>query len=180
VSGEAPAPAQTVSRSRRPCAFLDRDGVINVDTGHVHRPDEFRWMPGMPEAIRVLNDAGWLVVVITNQSGIGRGLYSEAEFEAFTAWIDAELAAVGAHVDATYHCPHHPAVARGGFLRKCECRKPAPGMILRAIMEWRPDLERSFLLGDKTSDMVAAEAAGVRGVLYTGGDVAALVRTLIG
>jgi D,D-heptose 1,7-bisphosphate phosphatase len=192
VSGEAPeSPQAPVSRQapelahlsaghRRPAAFLDRDGVINVDTGHVHRSDDFRWMPGMPDAIKLLNDAGWLVIVVTNQSGIGRGLYTEAEFADFTAWIDGMLARAGAHVDATYHCPHHPTEAKGVFRRHCDCRKPAPGMLLQAIAEWQPDLERSFVLGDKLSDLAAAEAAGLRGVRYVGGDVSALVRTLIG
>jgi D-glycero-D-manno-heptose 1,7-bisphosphate phosphatase len=143
---------------RKPCAFLDRDGVINVDTGHLHMPGEFRWIPGMPEAIKLLNDAGWLVVVVTNQAGIGRGLYTEAEFERFTAWIGERLAEAGAHVDATYHCPHHPTAGMGEYLRVCECRKPAPGMLLRAIAEWAPDVERSFMLGDSDKDMADSYA----------------------
>lgn len=168
------------ARTAKPAAFLDRDGVINVDTGFVHRPEDFRWMPGMPEAIRLLNEAGWLVIVITNQSGIGRGLFSEEEFLAFTRWLDRELERHGAHVDATYHCPHHPEEAAPPYLRECECRKPAPGLILRAIEEWSPDVARSVLIGDEASDMQAAKAAGVRGVRYRGGDVARLVRGLIG
>jgi D-glycero-D-manno-heptose 1,7-bisphosphate phosphatase len=163
----------------KPCAFLDRDGVVNEDTGHVHTPGEFRFMPGMPDAIRMLNDAGWLVVVVTNQSGIGRGLYSEEEFEEFTCWIGERLAEAGAHVDATYHCPHHPTEARGEYLADCECRKPGPGMLLRAIAEFHPDVERSFMLGDKPTDMEAARAAGVRGVLYRGGDLRDVVAGLI-
>ena len=169
-----------LAAQRVPCVFLDRDGVINEDTGYVHRPVDFRWMPGMPEAIKLFNDAGWLVIVITNQSGIGRGRFSETEFLAFTRWIDGELAAIGAHVDATYHCPHHATAAQGEYLRACECRKPAPGMLLRAIEEWRPDLARSVMIGDKPSDMEAATAAGVRGILYDGGDLSALARELIG
>ncbi len=168
-----------MSDAGRPCAFLDRDGVVNEDTGHVHTPAEFRFMPGMPEAIRLLNDAGWLVVVVTNQSGIGRGLYTEAEFEDFTRWIDERLAEAGAHVDATYHCPHHPTEARGEYLMDCECRKPGPGMLLRAIAEFQPDVRRSFMLGDKRGDMEAASAAGVRGVLYDGGDLRDVVAGLI-
>lgn len=164
---------------RRPCAFLDRDGVINVDTDYVHTPDEFRFMPGMPAAISALNDAGWLVVVITNQAGIGRGYYDEQEFAEFTHWIDDRLAEAGAHVDATYHCPHHPTEGTGEYLRDCECRKPKPGMLLRAIAEWGPDLKRSFMLGDTLNDMAAAAAAGVRGVRYVGGDLLAIVRQLI-
>jgi len=164
---------------RKPCAFLDRDGIINFDVGHLCDPAQFDFTPGMPEAIRLLNDIGWLVVVVSNQAGIGRGKYTEAEFEAFTEWIDDRLAEGGAHVDAVYHCPHHPTAGVGEYRRECECRKPAPGMLLRAIAEWEPDVERSFLLGDKQSDVDAAEAAGVRGVLYTGGDLRDVVRSLI-
>ncbi len=160
---------------RKPCAFLDRDGVVNEDAGYVHAPAAFRFLPGMPSAIRALNDAGWLVVIVTNQAGIGRGLYSEEEFAAFTDWIDERLAEAGAHVDATYHCPHHPTEALGDYRVACECRKPAPGMLVRAIAEWEPDLGRSFMLGDKPSDMQAAAAAGVRGILYEGGDLLRIV-----
>jgi D-glycero-D-manno-heptose 1,7-bisphosphate phosphatase len=164
---------------RKPCAFLDRDGVINEDRGHIHTPGEFRFTTGMPDAIKLLNDAGWLVVVITNQAGIGRGYYTEQEFEDFTAWIDERLAEAGAHVDATYHCPHHPTAGVGEYLRECECRKPAPGMLLRAIAEWEPDVARSFMVGDSEKDMQAAAAAGVRGVPYRSGNVRDLIAGLI-
>lgn len=165
--------------SGRPAAFLDRDGVINEDRDCVHRPEDFAWMPGMPDAIRLLNEAGYLVVVVTNQSGIGRGYYTGSEYQAFERWIDERLAEAGAHVDATYHCPHFP-VSAGGPEAECDCRKPAPGMILRAIDELGIDPAASFLIGDKPRDIEAAAAAGVRGVLYEGGDVSALVRRLIG
>lgn len=180
LPGSLEAAQQAVESWRhRPCAFLDRDGVINVDTDHVHTPEEFRFMPGMPQAIADLNDAGWLVVVVTNQAGIGRGYYTEDEFAAFTAWIDERLAEDGAHVDATYHCPHHPTAGLGEYRVDCECRKPHPGMLLRAISEWEPDLARSFMIGDTLKDMEAAEAAGIRGVQYRGGDLRAIVAALV-
>jgi D-glycero-D-manno-heptose 1,7-bisphosphate phosphatase len=163
----------------KPCAFFDRDGVINEDREYVHTPEEFRFTPGMPEAIRRLNDAGWLAIVITNQAGIGRGLYTEAEFESFTGWIDQRLAEEGAHVDATYHCPHHPTAGLGEYLRECDCRKPAPGMLLRAIAEWQPDVQRSFMIGDLPKDLEAASAAGLRGFAYRGGNIDDLVARLI-
>jgi len=175
----ASAQATVAAWRRKPCAFLDRDGVINLDVGHLCDPALFEFTPGMPQAIKLLNDIGWLVVVITNQAGIGRGKYTEAEFEAFSAWIDDRLAEGGAHVDAVYHCPHHPTEGVGEYRVACDCRKPGPGMVLAAIAEWQPDVERSFLLGDKESDVEAAEAAGVRGVLYTGGDLHDVVRSLI-
>jgi D-glycero-D-manno-heptose 1,7-bisphosphate phosphatase len=175
----AAAQAGLAQWRRKPCAFLDRDGVINEDRNYVHTPEEFAFTPGMPGAIRLLNDAGWLVIVITNQAGIGRGLYTEAEFAAFTGWIDERLAESGAHVDATYHCPHHPTAGVGEYLTACECRKPAPGMLLRAIAEWDPDVSRSFMIGDNTKDTEAASAADVRGVAYQGGNVRDLVAGLI-
>jgi D-glycero-D-manno-heptose 1,7-bisphosphate phosphatase len=164
---------------RKPCAFLDRDGVINEDVGHLCSPADFRFTPGMPDAIRTLNDAGWLVIVVTNQAGIGRGYYTEQEFAEFTGWIDERLAESGAHVDATYHCPHHPTAGVGEYLRECDCRKPAPGMLLRAIADWEPDVARSFMLGDSPKDMGAARAAGVRGVEYRGGNARDLIEGLI-
>lgn len=163
----------------RRAAFLDRDGVINEDRDCVHRPEDFAWMPGMPAAIRLLNDAGYLVVVVTNQSGIARGYYTEGQYQAFERWIAERAAEEGARIDATYHCPHLPK-AEGGPDEPCDCRKPAPGMVLAAIDELGIDPAASFLIGDKPRDTQAAEAAGVRGVLYEGGDLSALVRRLIG
>jgi D-glycero-D-manno-heptose 1,7-bisphosphate phosphatase len=163
----------------RPCAFLDRDGVLNVDKGHVHTRHEFEWIPGARHAVRMLNEAGFLVVVVTNQSGIGRGWYSEGEFHALMRWMNAELAKAGARIDAVYFCPHHPTEAVGGYRVQCECRKPNPGMLLKAIQELQPDVERSFLIGDSESDMQAAAAAGVLGVLYQGGDLTPVVAEAI-
>lgn len=164
---------------RRPAVFLDRDGVLNHDDGYVHTPEEWRWLPGAREAVRWLNDNGYLVLVTTNQAGIGRGHYSEAHFAEFTRWIDARLAEAGAHVDAWYHCPHHPTAALGEYLRDCECRKPAPGMLLRAITEWDIDIERSVMVGDSAKDMEAASAAGVRSALYAGSDLLAFVKATV-
>ena len=165
---------------RKPAVFFDRDGVLNEDRGHVHTPEEFAWMPGAVEAVKAVNDAGHLAIVVTNQAGIGRGYYTEAQFEGFSAWIGAGLAAGGAHLDATYYCPHHPEAARPPYLVACDCRKPEPGMILRAAHDWDIDLQRSVMIGDNDKDMLAAAAAGVRGVRYVSGDVAALVRSVLG
>lgn len=175
----AAAQASVAEWRHKPCAFLDRDGVINVDRFYVHTPEEFTFTEGMPDAIRRLNDAGWLVVVITNQAGIGRGLYTEAEFEAFKEWIDERLAEAGAHIDATYHCPHHATAGVGEYRRVCDWRKPGPGMLLAAIRDWEPDVARSFMIGDRDKDMAAAAAAGVRGILYRGGNISELVGDLI-
>lgn len=148
----------------RGAVFFDRDGVLNVDHGYVHRAEEFHWVEGAQAAIRRTNDAGMLAIVVTNQAGIARGMYDEAAFQRLMGHVRRELAAVGARLDAVYHCPHHPTAA-------CDCRKPAPGMILRAVREWGIDPGRSILVGDSATDLQAAAAAGVRAVLFSGGNV---------
>lgn len=152
-------------------AFLDRDGVINVDRGYVHRPDDFTFVEGAPEAIRWLNDQGILVLVVTNQAGIARGHYDEHTFLDFSAWIQSELRDRGAHIDATYFCPHHPTAGLGEYRTHCDCRKPAPGLFERAIREWDVDVAGSVAIGDTESDVEAAKRAGVRGMLFTGGNL---------
>ena len=114
--------------------------------------------------------------MITNQAGIARGLYTEEEFHALTAWIDGELAAFGAHIDATYYCPHHPTEGRNEYRRRCSCRKPAPGLILRALDEWGFDPVRSVMVGDREHDMMAARAAGLRAARFTGANLLDCVR----
>jgi D,D-heptose 1,7-bisphosphate phosphatase len=164
----------------KPAVFLDRDGVLNEDAGFVHTPEEFRWLPGAREAVRWLNDAGYLVVVVTNQTGIGRGYYGHEDFETLMRWVDEELDAVGAFVDAVYYCPHHPTEALPPYRVECDCRKPGPGLLTRAIGEWGILVGESVLLGDRATDLEAAAAAGVRGVLFEGGDVLAAVKAAVG
>src|SRR5215470_3347869 len=127
--------------------LVDRDGTLNVDRGWVHRPEDFSWIDGAPEAVRWANDRGILVLVITNQSGIARGYYTEEEFWTFTGWIDRELAEHGAHIDGTYYCPHHPSEGSGEYRRVCRCRKPGSALIERALKEWKVDPARTVLVG---------------------------------
>jgi D-glycero-D-manno-heptose 1,7-bisphosphate phosphatase len=155
----------------RPALLLDRDGTLNVDHGWVHRPEDFCWTEGAREAIRWANDRGVLVFVITNQAGIARGYYTEADFHAFTAWIDRQLAVCGAHIDRTYYCPHHPTEGRGEYRRACNCRKPAPGLIERARAEWQFDAASAIMIGDAEHDIEAAAAAGIRALRYVGGSL---------
>ncbi len=157
----------------RPAAYLDRDGVVNVDHGYVARIEDFEFVPGTLDACRALTYGGFALVVITNQSGIGRGLYSEADYHALTAWMRAQFAAAGAPLAGVYHCPHHPTDAHGIFRVACDCRKPAPGMLLRAAEELNLDRARSILFGDKRSDLQAAQAAGVPNRILLGTDGAA-------
>jgi D-glycero-D-manno-heptose 1,7-bisphosphate phosphatase len=159
----------------RPAAFFDRDGVLNVDTGYVSRPDEFAWTPGATDAIQALNAAGYLVFVASNQSGVARGRFTCADVDCLHGWMNRELAHAGARIDAFYYCPHHPTEGSGPYTRECDCRKPKPGLILRACAEWPVDVGRSFLVGNSDRDLEAARRAGVRGVLYDGGDLRAVV-----
>ncbi|MGC4078242.1 MAG: D-glycero-beta-D-manno-heptose 1,7-bisphosphate 7-phosphatase [Rubrivivax sp.] len=150
--------------------FLDRDGVINEEREYVHRIDDFVLLPGVAAGLRRLKAAGYRLIVITNQAGIAHGYYTEAQYATLTTHMRALLAAEGVTLDAVYHCPHHPKPANGQPGIDCECRKPAPGMILRAADQLQIDLARSALFGDKGSDLEAARAAGVqhRVLLLTG------------
>ena len=133
----------------RPAVFLDRDGTLNADRGYVCRPEDIRWLPGVAAALARLRWAGYLLIVVTNQSGIARGYYDEQTMQALHDWMGADLRAQGAHIDAFYHCPHHPDLSGA-----CPCRKPAPGLLLRAAehneTEEYKDVYRSF--GDQAKE----------------------------
>jgi D-glycero-D-manno-heptose 1,7-bisphosphate phosphatase len=160
-----------VTPALRPAAFLDRDGVLNQDDGFVFRPEALRFVAGAPAAVRRLNQAGYLVVVVTNQSGVARGLFDEAAMERFHGHLRAELGRHGARLDAIYACPYHPEGLVERYRRDHPDRKPRPGMILRALAELPIDAGRSFLVGDKPRDVEAAAAAGLPGHLFPGGDL---------
>ncbi len=145
----------------RKALFLDRDGVINLDQGYVFEPERFEFLPGIFELVRHANDVGWPVVVVTNQSGIARGLYSEAAFSDLMAWVQERFAEQGAQIDDLRYCPHHPDATVGRYRKRCTCRKPAPGMFLAAAAQLRLDLAGSLMVGDGARDMQAALAAGV-------------------
>ena len=142
----------------RKAAFLDRDGVINIDHAYVHKIEEFDWVPGVLEAARALSEAGYLLVVVTNQSGIGRGYYDEAAFTRLTDWMKARFAEAGAPVAGVYFCPHHPEKANPPYRMDCDCRKPRPGMLLKAAEDLGIDLSTSIMFGDKPGDMTAGSS----------------------
>jgi len=163
---------------KRPAAFLDRDGVLNEDTGYVHRADQVRWIPGAHKAIRWLNDAGYLVFLVTNQAGVARGIYEEEQVHGLHEWMGRELREHGAHIDGIEYCPYHPDGAVERYRRASDFRKPGPGMINKLLTDWPVDVARSFLIGDQESDLRAAEAAGIRGHLFAGGNLYDFVTTL--
>jgi histidinol-phosphate phosphatase family protein len=162
----------TTSRrvQQRPAVFLDRDGTINIDTHYLRRPEDVQLIPGAAEAIARLNAAGMPVIVISNQSGIGRGLLTQAEYETVRARIDELLASAGARIDATYICPHAPSPEDGAAL--CECRKPGILLFTSAAAEHSLDLSRSTLIGDRWRDVSPALALGARGILVPSPDTA--------
>ena len=160
---------------RRPAVFFDRDGVLNVDSGYIGSVDQFVWRTGAREAVRLANARGFLVFVVTNQSGVARGLYDEASVRALHEHMQAELGAIGGHVDEFRYCPHLPDAERREYALDCDCRKPKPGMIRHLVARWRVDMDRSLMIGDKQSDMDAAAGAGVRGKMFAGGDLAAFL-----
>jgi D-glycero-D-manno-heptose 1,7-bisphosphate phosphatase len=166
----------------RPAAFLDRDGVINVDTGYTHRAEDLVFTPTAVAAIRLLNAADYRVLVVTNQSGVARGLYGIAEIEAFHAHIDRTLEQAGARIDAYYYSPYHPDGTVAEYAIEHEDRKPGAGMIRRAMRDWNVKAEGSFLIGDRQSDADSAAAAGLpwRLIEADTGDLAAAVRGMLG
>lgn len=148
--------------TQRRVLFLDRDGVINVNHGYVHTPEATEWVPGIFELCTAAGNAGYGLVVVTNQAGIARGYYDRERFEAYTRWMDDQFAARGLALLATYYCPHHPQAGVGAGRLECNCRKPRPGMLLQAAEDLGIDLAGSVLVGDAASDVAAAEAAGLR------------------
>ncbi|GDY25711.1 MULTISPECIES: D-glycero-beta-D-manno-heptose 1,7-bisphosphate 7-phosphatase [unclassified Agarivorans] len=146
---------------KQPAIFLDRDGVINHDRGYVSKVDDFEFIDGAIEAMQQLKKAGWLLVVVTNQAGIARGYFSEEQFVSLTEWMDWSLADRGVDLDGIYFCPHHSKYGDETYRQDCDCRKPQPGMLLEAAAELNIDLSKSWLVGDKASDLLAAKNAGV-------------------
>nr|WP_202629156.1 D-glycero-beta-D-manno-heptose 1,7-bisphosphate 7-phosphatase [Serratia fonticola] len=146
---------------RVPAIFLDRDGTINIDHGYVHEIDDFQFIDGVIDACRELKNMGFALVLVTNQSGIARGKFSEEQFMRLTEWMDWSMADRDVDLDGIYFCPHHPEAVIEEYRQVCDCRKPQPGMLLQAQKELNIDLAASYMVGDKIEDMQAAAAAGV-------------------
>ncbi|WEK57844.1 MAG: HAD family hydrolase [Candidatus Brevundimonas phytovorans] len=164
----------------RPAAFLDRDGVLIVDSGYPHRPDQLVLIPGAAEAVKRLNDAGYVTVIVTNQSGVARGMFSEAVMHGFNALLVERLAEAGARIDAVYACPFHAEAVDDRYRHPDHPdRKPNPGMLLKAVVEHDLDPARSLMIGDQPSDMEAARRAGVAGYRFQGGDLDQFVSEIL-
>lgn len=165
---------------RRPAVFFDRDGVLNHDSGYTFDPAKLEWIEGAREAVKAVNDAGYFAFVITNQSGVARGFYEESHVVALHRFMANEMARIGAHIDAFEYCPDHPDGTIERYRRVSDRRKPAPGMIHDLLKRFPVDLVNSLLIGDKESDLEAARAAGLKGKLFSGGNLEAFVKDCLG
>ncbi|MBC4012828.1 D-glycero-beta-D-manno-heptose 1,7-bisphosphate 7-phosphatase [Morganella morganii] len=144
-----------------PAVFLDRDGTINVDTGYLHEIDDFQFIENAIEAMQAIKQMGYALIIVTNQSGIARGMFTEDQLTRLTEWMDWSLADRGVDLDGIYYCPHHPEGTVEEFRQECNCRKPAPGMLLDAQKFLKIDMSNSYMVGDKLDDMLAGRAAEV-------------------
>ena len=144
----------------RRAVFLDRDGTLNKDVGYVHRKEDWQWLPGVAEALKRLRAVGYVLVVVSNQSGIARGMYDREALRLLEEWVNEELAAKNAAIDAWYYCPHLPEITG-----PCECRKPEPGLLLQAARDLDLDLANSWMIGDRVRDVQAGLAAGCQSIL---------------
>lgn len=167
------------TRPSRPAVFLDRDGVLNKDIGYLATVERLQWIDGAIEAVRRLNDAGYYVFVVTNQSGIARGYYSEDDFKNLHEYMTQALAVAGARIDDMRYCPFHPDGVVEQYRKISDWRKPEAGMILDLMNKWPVDRNRSLLIGDKPSDLEAARRAGIRGFMFKGGSLDAFVKALL-
>lgn len=166
-------------QTRRPAVFFDRDGVLNHDIGYLFESHRLIWIDGAREAVKAVNDIGYFAFVVTNQSGVARGLYEEAHIRDLHDWMSAELGKIGAHIDAFEYCPFHPEGTIERYRQVSPRRKPSPGMINDLLERFPVDVERSFLVGDQPTDIEAARAAGLKGYLFSGSNLELFLKPLL-
>ncbi|CAI3935789.1 HAD family hydrolase [Commensalibacter papalotli (ex Botero et al. 2024)] len=163
----------------KPCVFLDRDGIINLDTGYPYRKEDLKLIDGAGHAIAKMNRLGLLVIVVTNQSGVARGYFTEADVHQFHSYIVEDLEKYNAHIDGFYLCPYHPDAVIEAYRQEHPDRKPEAGMIERAIQEWPIDRAHSFLIGDRDSDIQAAQNANIPGYLFQGNNLDIFIQDIL-
>ena len=178
-SSYAAAQSEIPAQRRKPAVFLDRDGVLNLDHGHVGQVDRFELVDGAACAVAWLNEAGYYVFVVTNQAGIAKGLYTEADYGRVMAHLDGLLASAGGHIDDVRFCPYHVDATEPAYRLDHPWRKPKPGMLLDLMAQWPVDASRSVMIGDQPSDIGAGEAAGIRSVRFPGGNLDAFVKATV-
>ena len=161
-------------------AFFDRDGVLNVDKSYLYKIEDLEWIDGAKEALAYLTQKGYTIFVVTNQSGIARGYYTVADMEKLHEFMAQQVVAAGGKIEKFYYCPHLPEGKIAEYAIECDCRKPKPGLILRAFAEYDIDKNAAFLIGDKPRDVESAEAAGIKGCLFEGGNLLNFVKEIVG
>ena len=161
-------------------AFFDRDGVLNVDKSYLYKIEDLEWIDGAKEALAYLTQQGYTVFVVTNQSGIARGYYTVDDMNKLHEFMAQQVAAAGGKIEKFYYCPHLPEGKIAEYAVECDCRKPKPGLILRAFEEYDIDRDAAFLIGDKPRDVESAEAAGIKGYLFSGGNLLNFVKEIVG
>jgi D-glycero-D-manno-heptose 1,7-bisphosphate phosphatase len=179
LPGRLIPPGGDAAPPRHPALFLDRDGTLNIDHGYVGTRDRFEWIAGARQAVARASDAGWHVFIVTNQSGVARGLYEEDAVTALHDWLADDIRSAGGTIDDIRICPYHPEGTRPEYRRASDWRKPAPGMLRDLIRAWDLDASACLLVGDQPSDIAAAHAAGMAGHLFAGGDLDAFIRPLL-
>ncbi len=160
-----------ITTTKSKAVFFDRDGTLNVDIAYLHRPEDFIWIEGAKEAIKYVNDKGYLAILVTNQSGVARGYYPEEDIKEVYEWMNKELAKIGAHLDALFFCPHHPQGKIPAYTQVCNCRKPDTGMIDEACLQFNIERSKSYFVGDSDTDMDCAHNAGIQGIRFAGGNL---------
>jgi D-glycero-D-manno-heptose 1,7-bisphosphate phosphatase len=169
----------TAAAGKIPAVFLDRDSTLNVDHGYTHKVEDFAWMPGAPKALALFHRHGIACFIVTNQGGIGKGLYTESDMAAFNDHLCHEAKRAGGRITDIAFCASHPDAAAAQLRAPSPRRKPAPGMILELAEKWNVDLATSVMIGDRDSDVVAGQAAGCHAYLFDGTDLAALARDVV-
>ena len=178
IASSSTSPAVTTFMKAKAVVF-DRDVVLNVDVVYLYKIEDLRWIDGAREAVAYLTQLGYTICVVTNQRGIARGYHTVEQMNELHAYMQREIAAAGGKIEKIYYCPHHPEGSVPEYTGVCDCRKPKPGMLLQALADYDIDKAQSFLVGDSKRDVEAAEAAGVKGYLYTGGNLLDFVKNIV-